>query len=499
MKKIVKIVLIFFAVIFNHSCSESFIDLPYENGTVDVNFFQTPLHAEQAVTGIYGVLTNQQLFSWYGLAMGSDPSDEVVELHGDPGWTQWTELDQYTYTPVNNFIGGHWEVLYQGIHRANSVITKVPGIEGLDPTLGKRYLAEAKALRALFYYHVVISWGDAPLYLEPITLEISKKATRTPASEIWAQIIKDLEEAKVDLPDTYPAAQIARVTKGFANGLLSRVYLWTKEYSKAAQAAQAVVSSPFGYKLETNYKDLYDGTVENGKEILLDVQNVTGRAGESKWNSGESTSFNRVWYWFSNQSWAIFFEPARSFINNMFEPGDVRKKASILDTDAGETYDMNNDGKIDIKDAIPKSPTGAHIIKGIPPKVDLTLVSNYNTGLVQWVNVHVMRYSEILLNFADALNEQGQGSQALPYINQVRVRAKLPNLTTTNQVELRNAILHERAVEFCFEGMRFFDLKRAGKLQEVCGPLGFVAGKHEVFPIPQSEIDLTEMEQNPNY
>ncbi|MDP3445385.1 MAG: RagB/SusD family nutrient uptake outer membrane protein [Ignavibacteria bacterium] len=496
MKKIVEIILIFLSVMLIQACSESFIDLPYENGTVDINFFQTPLQAEQAVTGVYSQLNDPSLWVWYGLAMGEDPSDEVVELHGDPQWLNWTELDQYTYTPLNSFISSNWSGLYHGIQKANYVITKVPGIKSLDADLMKRYVAEAKTLRALFYYQIVINWGDAPLFLEPTTIEITKNATRNPALEIWTQIIKDLNEAKVDLPDSYPASEVGRVTKGFANGLLSRVYLWTKEYDKATQAAQAVVGSPHVYALEANYRDLFDGTVENGKEILLDVQNVTGRPGETQWTSG---SYNKIFYWMSNYKWSYFLGPSREFIDNAFEAGDLRKKASILDMKAGDTYDMNGDGIINNQDVIPPVPTNARIIKGLPKKVNLNLASNYKSGAVQWVNVHIMRYAEVLLNLADALNEQNQSSQALTYINKVRTRAGLPNLTSTNQSELRNAILKERATELCFEGFRFYDLKRAGKLQEVLGPLGFTSGKNEVFPIPQRDIDLTQMEQNTGY
>jgi hypothetical protein len=136
-------------------------------------------------------------------------------------------------------------------------------------------------------------------------------------------------------------------------------------------------------------------------------------------------------------------------------------------------------------------------MKYVPANEDLTNGKVWAGGL-GWVHVHIMRYSEILLNYAEALVEQGQANTALPYLNSVRIRGGSSNITTTDKTQLLNIILNERKVEFCFEGYRFFDLKRAGKLQEFLGPLGWTE-KNKVFPIPQSEIDITLMEQNPSY
>jgi hypothetical protein len=123
----------------------------------------------------------------------------------------------------------------------------------------------------------------------------------------------------------------------------------------------------------------------------------------------------------------------------------------------------------------------------------------FNRGQAGYVDIQILRFSEVLLNYAEALVETGQATQALPYINQIRNRAKLSDITTTDANELRDIILNERKLEFCFEGKRFFDLKRVGRLEEFLGPLGFVTGRHENFPIPQSEIDITQMQQNQGY
>lgn len=498
MKQKYNLIFIIFSMLLMSSCDESFLDQDYKNALVDINFFTSPSHAEEAVIGIYDVLgfEGQQILT--RPLLGSSTADDVVEEHGDFSrvGTGMIELDKYTWHSTSRYIMDHWYSSYKGITRANYVIQKVHGIEGLDKGLADRYVGEAKALRALFYYNLVTCFGDLPLLTEPITLEESKIMERTPESEIWALIISDLKDAASVLPDTYASSDdLGRTTKGFANAMLSRVYLWTKEYDKAVQAAQAVISSPAGYSLEDNYADVFNGRAETGPESILDVMCASGKG--SIWDT-ENNEVNRVIYTGPFFSWSHFMQPSRDFIDNMFEDGDLRKQASILDHRAGDLWDINNNGDF-TDDEIPTNPpVDAHNLKYVPIDADLTDGSVWSGGL-QTVNVRIVRYSEVLLNIAEALNESGDPDGALPYLNMVRDRAGLPDATTTNQSELTDIILHERAIEFCFEGYRFFDLKRAGKLAEVLTPLGFIAGTNELFPIPQSDIDLSNMQQNSGY
>ena len=233
------------------SCNEKeFLTPAYKDKIVDINFLTDPNHAGPAVIAIYDVLGFQGLFTWDRMIMGSSSSDETVEDHGDPEWADLINIDKFLWTPENNHIWEHWEANYTGIARANLVIEKVPALEGLNATLAVRYVAEAKALRALFYYNLVTAHGDVPLTLEPLSFEQAKNLTRTPESEVWDQIITDLKDARDVLPDTYPESDLGRVTKGFANAMLSRGYLWTKEYDKAEAAALAVINSPANYDLE---------------------------------------------------------------------------------------------------------------------------------------------------------------------------------------------------------------------------------------------------------
>ncbi len=498
MKKLYKTIVVFALLVVLSACNEDeFLTVEYKNGITDQSFLTSPVHAEQAVTGIYDCLGFQGVFNWTRIILGSSAADDIVEDHGDPGWPDLINVDKYRWTPQNIHIWDHWTDNYVGIGRANQVITKVPELKGLEAGLANRYVAEAKALRALYYYNLVTVHGDVPLITVPVSYEQSKNLTRNPETEVWSQIIKDLVEAKDQLPDSYGAGELGRVTKGFANGMLSRVYLWTKEYEKAAAAALAVINSPAGYQLQTGYADLFNGVANESKESVLAVMNAAEMPEGSIW-ARQRDETNRNYLWGPYFSWSWFIQPSRDFIDKDIEAGDVRVDISTLDSKKNETYDINNDGIIDVNDAIPSSPPGdVHLMKYVPANTDLTSGTVWSGGL-GWVHVHIFRYAEVLLNYAEAMVEQGRPNEALPYINKIRNRGGLGNIITTDKKQLQDIILHERKVEFCFEGMRFFDLKRVGRLKEFLGPLGWT-DKNVVFPIPQEEIDLTMMQQSDGY
>lgn len=488
------IIAAFILTIFN-ACQEDFLDQVYVNGVVDANFFNSPDHAEKALTAVYDVLgfEGQQMLSRQTL--GSASADDVSNLHGDQARVGLglIEVDLYNWHPTSRYIMDHWFSSYKGIGRANQLLANIDKIEGLSEIMATRYVAEAKTLRALFYYNLVTAFGTPPLILEPISLEESKEVTNSTESEVWAQIISDLKETAEILPSEYTEGQYGRVTSGFANALLAKSYLWTKEYDKSIAAANKVT----GYALEANYIDLYNGVAEKGAEKILDVMHVSGSPTENIWWT-EASEVNRLIYTGPIKSWSQSNQPARPFIDNFFEQGDIRLADAILDKLNGETYDLNGDGEQNPNSDIPDNfPVMAHSLKWVRKGVDVK--AGAYQGMVQDVNVNIMRYGEVILTLAEALNESGKTDEAIPYVNQIRVRAGLAPVISATQTELRAIILHENGAEFCFEGHRFFDLKRADKLDEVLSPLGWKANKMEVFPIPQAELDLTSLVQNPNY
>ncbi len=438
------------------------------------------------------------------MILGSSGADDIVEDHGDANWATLIAIDKYNWSPVETspqHNWAHWTANYVGIQRANLVLEKLPSLEGLDGTLKKRYIAEVKTLRAFYYYNLVTAYGDVPLILTNVGYNGAVGLERAPEDQVWNQIIKDLTEAGSDLPDVYGSPEDhARVTKGMTNALMAEAYLWKKDWANAASTAKKVIDSPAGYKLEANYADLFNGVAEFSDEAIFTASRAAGAEKQSIW-SDYIDETNYVVLWGPFQPWSWFYQPDTNFVrhNTYIDATDIRIDTMTLDGNS-EVYDLNNDGVIDPAgdDLIPTAPPGnIHLMKWIPYGVDLKDGVIWSGGLGQ-VDQQLIRLAEVYLDYAEALVQQGNGAEALTYINMIRARAEASDIVTTDQNELLAIILNERKVEFCFEGKRYFDLKRAGKLQEFLGPLGWKSHMDR-YPIPQEEIDLTNMSQNPGY
>ncbi len=501
MKHINKLLILLILVLSFTGCNdEEFLTAEYYQGVVDVNFLTSPAHAKPAVTGVYDVMSYMGI-SWDKFILGSSAADDIVEQHGDAMWPSLIAIDQYNWVPEEQGDPKHfwkyWQAYYAGIQRANLVLEKLPALDGVD--LKKRYIAEVKALRAYYYFNLVIAFGDVPLILKPQGYHDAINITRSPEKMVWAQILDDLTQANADLPDSYDSPDDAgRVTKGMANALLDQVYLWQKDWAKAEAAAKKVIDSPAGYALEANYADLFNGVSEYSKENIFTAMRAAEGENLNIW-SDYLNETNMVIYWGPFASWSWFYQPDTNFVrhNNYTDVTDYRIDTITYDVDH-ELYDLNNDGDF-TNDAIWKAPPGnIHMMKWVPVNTDLTTGIIWSGGYGN-IDQAIIRLSEVYLDYAEALVQQGKDiNVALNYVNMVRSRANASDITTTNKEELLDIILNERKVEFCFEGKRFFDLKRAGKLKEVLGPLGWKDYMVN-YPIPQEEIDLTQMEQNDGY
>ncbi len=493
------LILLIFVFSFTGCDDEEFLTAEYYQGVVDVNFLTSPAHAKPAVTGVYDVLSYKGT-SWDRMILGSSGADDIVERHGDSQWASLIAIDEYRWVPEEQgnpkHIWKYWQAYYAGIQRANMVLEKLPALEGMNEDLKDRYLAEVKALRAYYYYNLVIAFGDVPLILHAQGYEDAIKITRSPEADVWEQIIMDLTEANAVLPDSYESQEDAgRITKGMTNALLDQVYLWQKDWAKAEAAAKKVIDSQAGYELEPCYADLFNGVSEYSKEGIFTAMRAAGSESQNIW-SDYMDETNYVILWGLYQSWSWFYQPDPDFVRNntYIDPNDIRIDTITVDA-LNETYDIDNDGVQDTIAII--SSVAINLMKWVPVNVDLT--QGVWTGETGYVDKQLIRLSEVYLDYAEALVQQGINiSTAVEYINKVRQRGGASDITTTDKGELLKIILNERKVEFCFEGKRFFDLKRAGKLKEFLGPLGWK--DHMVnYPIPQEEIDLTNMTQNTGY
>ena len=406
--------------------------------------------------------------------------------------------DNFTFTSTGDGLDRWWATLYQGIRWANVVIEKVSTIS-MDTTLRNRYVGEARFLRGLFYFDLVRAWGGVP---EVTSADPPLHLGRASSEEIYSLIISDLQYAETHLTkkSDLSSSDQGRATVGAADALLARVYLFRKDFTNAEKYALKVIQSN-EYSLEPRFIDANGVNGNNGVESVFEV----GALGVEDFEGGGAQYANTQGVRGSpNRGWG-FNRPSVD-LRKSFEPGDPRLKGTIIDL--GDTID-------------------GVFIKGDPdPANDPVIILNANNDTIniqcynrkvwtpgkdtptQWAHHRrLIRYADVLLMASEALNENGKPTDALVYLNQVRSRARggnisvLPDVTIIDINQLRIKILNERRHELAMEGHRFWDLVRTGNAQLVLGPLGFVTGKHELLPIHQSEIDISQgsLTQNPNY
>lgn len=490
LRNIAKIVV--FTVVFA-GCSD-FLSINPQSELTQEAFPTTQADALQATNAVYSTLRNWHYHSG-GFPILDIMSDDAHKgSNPDDASNTVGPYDTFTHSPTQDGLDRWWNALYQGILRANVVLEKVPLIE-MDETLKNRYLAEASFLRALYYFDLVRAFGGVPMVT---TIEPPLKLERSSADEIYALIEHDLEFAISNLPlkSAYPAEDLGRATKGAAQSLLAKVHLFQQDFTAAEPLLLEVITSG-EYGLEPNFIDANGVNGEHGIESVFEIGAVAtdGSGGGNQYANTQGVRGT------PNRGWG-FNRPSID-LRNAFESGDPREQGTIIELgDVIDGITILGDG------TTPDQTTdeGGNVIE----------IESYNrkvwypgssTSTQFGHNRRLIRYADVLLMAAEVLNENDKPGQALVYLNQVRARARggnagiLPDITTTDKAELRDAIMHERRVELALEGHRFWDLVRTGRAADVLGPLGFVEGKHELLPIPQSEIDLSQgsLEQNPNW
>ena len=417
---------------------------------------------------------------------GSNPNDQLATVG---------PYDSFDHTPSQDGLDRWWNTLYLGVKRCNVVLEQVPDIQ-MDPDLRNRYLAEASFVRAQIYFDLVRAWGGVPLVTSTVP---QAKLPRASAEEIYALVISDLEFAIDNLPlkSEYSADDVGRASKGAAQALLGKVYLYLQQYPQAEPLLMEVINSG-EYGLETEFINANSVDGNTGIESVFEIGAMQLEGTESGGNQYANTQGVRGT---PNRGWG-FSRPTMN-LRESWENEDPRLKGTIIDL--GDTLDgvyIQGDGTTP---DVTKDDNGNVIeVECYNRKV---WVPGTNT-ITQWGHHRrLIRYADVLLMAAEVLNENGKPGEALTYLNMVRERARegnnsiLPDITTTDYTLLRNAIIEERRHELAMEGFRFWDLVRTGKAAEVLGPLGFIPGKHELLPIPQNEIDISQgtLTQNPNW
>lgn len=466
------------------SCNDDFVDVASQDENSE-EFFNSEEDYQNALIGAYDLLQATYL----NVMLGEIASDNTLaggESATDVPGIQ--EVDDMIHFPVNAQLRDIWSWMFAGVNRANFIME----FQNKTEFTGKeQVLAQARFLRAYYYFELVKWFGDVPLSVDK-RIQFGDQFTldRTPKADVYAQIELDLQYAADNLPSTQ--AEEGRITKGAAQALLGKVYLYQDKFSLAATILDQVIGGP--YDLVTDYESIFEQEGENNIESVFEVQ-YTDKEGAGfgclQCSEGNvAVGFNGI-----RNYTGPFFDSGFSFnvptqeVVDEFEDGDIRKDVAILDIEAwaeetGASYFEGFEH------------TGYYNRKYIARQGDL------NTGdanLTNPNNYRAIRFADVLLMAAEAYNRGGiDDDKAKLYLNRVRSRAELAAVDATGSA-LTDAIYHERRVELVGEGHHFFDLVRTNRAaQEIDG---FVAGKHEVFPIPSVEIELagSRWAQNPGY
>ena len=497
------ITFLFFIAVFFTQCKKSLLtfDPTIPLSTVD-NYYSNETEAVNAVNAAYTPLS--AIYNGAAWHIGDIMSDDA-DLGGGGGGDglETAELDNFNVTSFNPIVNLMWAQCYFGILRTNLVIQKTETVPGITPAIKNRSLGEGRFLRALYYYHLVRLFGDVPLYTNAITVAEASKITRAPRAQVYAQIIADLKVAETLLPNTHGVNDKGRATAGAAKGLLAAVYLTLGDKANAATKAKEVIDNKttYGYDLWADYGDNFKLENENGKESLFEVQYRSGGGQFNDFGAGQklNTFFGPRLQGVVQSAGYGWNVPTVNFIDQYEKSGaaystiiDKRRTRSVwLPGDMSGTYTQPAQ--------LSGSPNGFNVKKYFIP---VTNTAGDNGGWTCALNVPIMRYSEVLLIYAEAAGP----ALGKPVADQVRIRAGLAALPAgLSEAQWLAAIYKERRVEFGFEMHRWYDLLRhpdpnyfitvmtaAGKTN--------VAAKHRFMPIPQGERDKNpSLTQNTGY
>lgn len=450
-------------LVFAAGC-DGFLDVTPINEIAEEQAIISTATARAAVAGMYDALQDG---SYYGgeVVFFGDLSGDDVEHTGT--FTSYRQIDLNDITADNASVEGMWDALYRVIGRANTVITRVPGLPGLDPVERDQMLGEAYLVRALTYHHLVKFWGDSnptgmgvPLRLiPPPSIPAAATITRATTGEVYTQIVSDLTQAEALMSVT---TATTTGSLGATLALRARVLLYQQNWAGAEAAAEAVVA--IGYALAPDYNDLFDA---DGIDTPEDIFRVTFTA----------TEFCLEGYYYRhndaggrreitpNQNFALVYDPGYTGAPTSYAPTDLRGQRNISFTD---------------------------------PLDGLTIYgSKWPTG-VGAEDIHVIRFAEVLLIQAEAEARQNKLVEAEASLTPVRTRAGLAaaGVDGMTQANAILTILQERRLELAYEGDRWPDLVRTGRAVTVMGIPAF----QKLYPIPLNELDVAPgLVQNPGY
>lgn len=482
------------------SCSEEFLEVPAKGTNLETNYYRNQDEAFAGLVAVYDVMRKYSGgFDNMATFMNAGSDDFLAGGGNESDGEGIQGFDDFRITPTTMPLS-FWSEFYQGVFRANYLLTKLPDVE-MDDAVKARFTAETKALRAIYYFNLVKLFANVPLITTPLDRAEFNNVPQADPSEVYALIEEDLLAAIGELPATVPAEQAGRFTKGGAQALLGKVYLFQGKLPEAVSQLKEVNGTPgevnqYGNKLLDDYNALWVTDNKFNSESLIEVAHTN--ASSSSWDEG------RFWSGTDEGNTINTMVGPRTYNQKTEEAPDLPSGWSFNPVEP-ELYDLLKDDPrfdatiLDLKALVAAGAaeyipgyedTGYFLNKFLPTKDDVTTgtgepILNYRQ------NFYVIRLADTYLMEAEALG--GTGTRAQELLDAVRARVGLPSVPVS-----LSAIAAERRLELAGEGHRFFDLVRTGKAAEALGDEGFTA-KNVIMPIPFKELQNTIIEQNPGY
>ena len=507
MKNIYNIFIASFLLVALAACNDDeFIEQISPDQLTSSTFWRNVEDAQSGLTTAYSELESRSNF-WDGWQEGRPIVEYFRSDYALPGpdatnYGHWMSIFNFNYTNGHTFVDVLWTTNYKGLNFSNQVITKVGEMtsEQISEADKKQIIGEATFLRGYYHFKLLSLYEQIILRTEIISQETLDKPLSTRA-EAWEVIIDDFSTAAEMLSETIASENFGRATKGAALSYLGKAYLYkvgdatssaSDDYENAVNALKQVTEGTVGnYGLEPNFSSLFNGENENNQESIFELQFKNGDA--TSWNASALHFFVGDW---SVGGWGGI-EATMGVVNEMKSEGmiatnglyDNRLYGSLYfrdpyynDTDAMQGYTWDQLMDWTYGDTYENH---AYFRKWLPNYV-------WNNGYIG-LNVVLMRYADVLLMCAEALNETGNTAQAINIINQIRdVHGFMPPITVSSQSDVKTQIIHERTMEFTLESSRFNDLRRWGMLDQAmqaAGRSGFNSTTHSYLPVPLSEIN----------
>lgn len=507
MKKIYKIILIFITLVAVISCNDDeFLEQTIADQLPADDFWRNAEDARTGLVAAYSELESRSNF-WDGWQEGRPVVEYFRSDYALPGpdasnYSHWMSIYNFNYTNGHTFLDVIWRTNYKGLNYTNQVITKVGELpaDQISDTEREQIIGEAIFLRAYYHFKLLSLYEQIVISTEFITKDNLNKPLST-RPEAWQIIISDFEKA-ADMLNTLENTESGRATKGAALAYLGKAYMYkagdatsseATDFENAIKAFTPIVNGEVGaYNLEPNFLSLFNGENENNNESIFELQFKSGDATTN--NSTRLHAFIGDW---SIGGWGGI-AATMDLVNKMKSEGmiannglyDNRLYGSLYFRDPFYNNSATNEMQGSTWDALMNetynntNEDAAYFRKWLPNYVS-------NNGYIG-LNVTLMRYADVLLMYAEALNETGDTSQAINIINEIRdVHGKMPPITVSSQANVKKQIIHERTMELSLESTRFFDLRRWSMLDDAmqdAGRTNFNATTHAYFPVPLSEI-----------